>query len=826
MRAALRLLAGAALALAAAPAPAATAAVETTSERVVVGGAAGRVVVERSPVRLRVEDARGRAVLEQVPNERPAPLPAPGVGPEPGGTRNQSPPTLYAPFMFAVGSRVDVQDPGTAWEGNLLTGAEATVQHAARDVAAVRTEGDSAILELTTSDPMRRVVLTVAPDGPRFRIAARVTPDTGVAFTGDAFATGSDEAFHGFGGRHNALDQRGEELYSWLNEENYAPGPFGEVFKRTPGAGGDRYLFPNGPTAAYYVQPLVVSSRPYGFALLQSELSRLRMASDRPDAWQAAVAAGRLEYVVAPGEAPAAIRALTDLTGRHRTPPAWALEPQTSLNLTAETLGNPAAYEAQLREQLAEIDRTGVRFAAFGIEGWFQMEPESVRRFIGEFRRRGIRSTLYFTPFLNVASDREAIDKGYSVRNAAGQPFFYPSPFGVLSLVDFTNPDAVRWWQARIRAALDLGADGFMQDWGEQVLTEMRFHDGSTGARMHNAYPVAYHRATRQVVDAYEREKEREIFFFTRSGFTGTPGSAAYEHANFPGDEHAEFSRGNGIGFLATDMLSRGIGGAYGYSTDVGGYLDTWGPITKELWIRWVQWAALSPVFRFHNSVGQGTRQPWDFDAETLAIYRRFEELRRRVAPVVRRLWGKAERTGRPVARPLWLEDPADAEGARQDQQWLLGPDVLVAPVVEQGATARDVYFPRGCWEHGETGTRFAGGRSARVAAPLGSLPYFTRCGADPLGEARTAGLPPSRRCVSRRAFTIRLGRTLRSARVTVAGRRAGVRRRGGRLTARVDLRGVRPGRFTVRIAGRTRAGRAVAAARTYRTCVPRRAPR
>ncbi|HEX8103753.1 MAG TPA: TIM-barrel domain-containing protein [Solirubrobacteraceae bacterium] len=790
---------------------AARARVDLGPARIVVEGDAGRVVVDRAPFSLRIEDRHGDTVLAEVPGGARAPLASAGFGPEPGGTRNAPPPALYAPLTFAVGAQVPVQDPGSAWEGNLLTGAQSTVQHAARDVVAARAlDGDAAELELSTSDPTRRIVLRVSPDGPRFRIAARVTPEDGVAWVADAFATAGDEAFHGFGGRHDHLDQRGHELFSWLDEENYSPGPFGPLFEAAPGTGGDRYLFPNGPSAAYYVQPLVVSSRPYGFLLAQSELSRLRMASDRPDAWQAAVAAPRIEYVVAPGAGARAIEALTALSGRHPEPPEWALRPQTSLNLTAATLTDPAAYEHQLDEQLAQIDRTGVRFSAFGIEGWFNLAPDRVRHYTAELRRRGIHPLLYFTPFLNATTDAAAIESGYSVRDVAGRPYYYTSPFGLLSLVDFTNPAAVRWWQDRIARALDLGADGFMQDWGEQVLTGMRFHDGSTGAVMHNAYPIAYHRATREAVDRYERATGRRILFFTRSGFTGTPGSARYEGANFPGDEHAEFSRGNGIGFLTTDMLSRGVGGAYGYSTDVGGYLDTYGKVTKELWLRWVQWAVLSPVFRFHNSVGEGTRQPWSFDAETLAIYRRYEALRERAAPLIARLWREAAATGMPIARPLWLEDPGDPEGARQDQEWLLGHDVLVAPVVEKGAGERSVYFPRGCWQHGETGARYAGPGSARVRAPLASLPYFVRCGTDPFDVA------PARHCRRRRAVRVRLRRGLRAVRVTAAGRRVRVHRRGGRLVARIPLRR----RVTrVQITGRTRSGRRVVVKRTFRRC-------
>src|SRR5699024_9689327 len=114
--------------------------------------------------------------------------------------------------------------------------------------------------------------------------------------------------------------------------------------------------------------------------------------------------------------------------------------------------------------------------------------------------------------------------------------------------IDFTDPAAVRWWKGRIRTALKLGAEGFMQDFGEQVQTGMQFDDGSTGASMHNRLPVLFHKATSEVVEAFEkRHPDRKIFYFTRAGYSGSPGSARYEFANFPGDETTDWTRSAGL---------------------------------------------------------------------------------------------------------------------------------------------------------------------------------------------------------------------------------------------------------------------------------------
>jgi alpha-D-xyloside xylohydrolase len=292
------------------------------------------------------------------------------------------------------------------------------------------------------------------------------------------------------------------------------------------------------------------------------------------------------------------------------------------------------------------------------------------------------------------------------------------------------------WWQRQVRAILDLGFDGFMQDYGEQVLFDMHFADGTTGYTRHNDYFTLYAKATQQELARYHRDHpDRRPWYFTRAGYTGLPGTARYEYSNFPGDETTDWGHASGLASLTTDMLSRAVGGAYGFATDIGGYFDyTTPPTTKELFLRWAEWAALSPVFRLHGSGLAGTHTPWSYDAATLRTYEAMSRLHLRARPLIAKLWREAERTGAPPTRPLWFADPADRAGWHQDQEWLLGDDLLVAPVVEQGATSRSVYLPAGCWRLHGHGHHHTGGRSITVPAGPATLPWFTRCGTTPLG--------------------------------------------------------------------------------------------
>lgn len=735
------------------PAPGVEASVSIGPERVVVRADGARAEVQRSPFEVVFTNGRGREVLGGIANDEPGPLVVPPApDPQPLGLDQLDGPALYAPLAFTVGTNQNVLFPGAVWSANQLAGLEAGVQYSARDVLSARRKGRGVALEIATSDPTGRTIEAfIGPRGRRaMTLRAAVTPSAGVASLADTFAAPPDEAFRGFGGRHNALDQRGQDFFNWVQQQNVGSGPFEPGTEPTPGSGGDTYQFPNGPAAAYYVQSQFISSRGYGFLLDNDELSGWRMASDRDDAWRVSVAAPRIEYVVAPGRARRAIATTTALGGRHRVPPRWAVAPQFD-RLVRFTGHDPDSYLADVRSDLRNLRRTGTPISAYRIEAWHWLPKPTLRRIIARLNRRGIRALLYFRAFVgkdDIGTDApryydEAVDKGYVATTATGDPYLFAGNFNNLTaMIDFSDQEALRWWKGRIRSALRLGADGFMQDFGEQVQVDMHFANGETGETMHNRLPVLFHRATRSAVNGFERRHPgRRIFFFTRAGYSGTPGSAAYEGGNFPGDETTDWDRASGLASLATDMLNRGVGGAFGYGADVGGYFDFHTPeTTRELFIRWAQWSALSPLMRLHGSINAGTHTPWSYGPGVVRIYRRLSKLHLAARPLILRLWRRAQRTGIPVARPMWLAYPRDPVAVVQDQQWMLGRDVLVAPVVEEGSRERAVYLPRGCWRrqlgqaHPRNGPSFRGRTEVTVRAPLHRLTYFFRCGTQPFG--------------------------------------------------------------------------------------------
>ncbi len=725
----------------------ASAAVEIGPDRIEVTGPGAGVVIDRTPLRITYTDGDGRPVLSGLRGKDAAKTTVPGLPRSQFGVAGPAPPTLYRPFAFLVGTHSITQIPAQQWQGNLSTVTEAGTEYAAVAVESARRAGKGVQLRLSTSDPSgRELIVTIEPGPKSGAISTSAVPDpaSGVAAISDSFATKPGESFRGFGGRHNAIDQRGTEFYNHLQQENLSSGKASSL---TAVTSGDDYLFPNGAHAAYYVQSSFLSPGRYGFLLDRDELSHWRMASDRDDTWQVQAASRRLDYTVAPGKARRSIETLTSITGRQMVPPRWALG---SILDRAVIFNNdpPDKYEAEVRQDLVDMDRYGIRPKAYRIEGWEFLDDGVLAELIGELKQRGIRPMLYFRAFVgedtigtdDPAAYDEAIAKGYVATRADGDPYTWISNFSALGAqIDFTNPDAVAWWQRRIKAGLRLGADGFMQDFGEQVIDDMHFADGSTGKTMHNRLVVLFHKATRDAVREFERNHPgRKIFYFNRAGYSGSPGSAKYEFANFPGDETTDWTRSAGLASLTPDMLNRGVGGAYGFTTDIGGFFDVgpYEPTTKELFIRWTQWAALSPMFRLHGSVGAGPHMPWTYDNATLRRYKRLSELHDRAVPLIHELWKQAHETGMPIARPLWLQFPGDAEAAKQDQQWMLGPDLLVAPVVTEGASERRVYFPKGCWRD-RGGEEFRGPGYETVPAPLETLPFFKRCGTKPLAPPK-----------------------------------------------------------------------------------------
>ena len=339
-------------------------------------------------------------------------------------------------------------------------------------------------------------------------------------------------------------------------------------------------------------------------------------------------------------------------------------------------------------------------------------DPQGFIQWLGE---RGVKLSLWENPYIyrDTPTYRQALRRGYLVRLPDGTPAASMDN-GDAVIVDFTNPRARRWWQRKHVPYLRMGVPTFKTDYSEAVPEEAVFSDGRTGLQTHNLYPLLYNQAVFEVI---QRERG-EAIVFGRSGYAG---SQRYP-INWMGDSQCTW---NGMAGALRGGLSIGLSGVPFWSHDVGGFVnpDNFQPPHPTLYIRWAQWGLLSSHTRFH---GVGLREPWHFGEKAVEVVREFARLRYRLLPYLHALAHEAHETGLPLARPLWLEYPHDPHTPYVDNQYLLGPYLLVAPVFNEEGRC-NVYLPPGRWYDWWEGTAVEGPRYLDLSVPIERLPLFVR---------------------------------------------------------------------------------------------------
>jgi sulfoquinovosidase len=729
-----------------------------------------RLIVEHAPFRVVLHDPSGRQVISTVAGVEGAPVRVPGVdGPQPeeplgalGG---------FPAIGFVVGADPSLTFPIAVpfFTGNRLFGAEAGALVSVVGVDAVEQAADGVVhLTLRTDAPnVSPATMTVKPlttGGARLEVEP--PPELPAISSMFTLASPDDEGLYGLGARKDAFDQRGLLRNLWVEQQNTSPGPFAPITDNDPtDTLGPTYTFPNGAQSVHFPQAVLFGGGGWAAWVRESVLQRVDLAASRASAVRWGIARpGFSLTLAAPGDMERASQAFTADNGRGPAPPRFAYEPWISVLNEGEGEAAPygagfdggARVRADVEEIIANAEAHDLPIGVIGMEGWHTM-PD-IAGFAADLRARGYRLQAYWSPFINEQAPvfAEARDNGYLVSTPTGEPYPIVTTRGNANyLVDFTNPAAQEWWADLITWPLELGFEAFMNDFGELVTEGMVFHSGEPSEVVHNAYPVLYHEATRLGVDRFvAANPDTEPFFYLRAGFSGFgehPGVTAFTPSAFPGDETTDWHRGFGLPSIVPMMLNLALGGSYAFTTDVGGYLDLVTPQTDaELFTRWHQAATFTPISREHNSTFSGSVRAWDFGEETLSTYRRYARAKVRLVDLIDSWAQRAARDGTvgPV-RPLVLDD-ASPEARSVSDQWLLGTDILVAPVLEQDTTEREVYLPAGSdWQQVriDEGGSFApladpqaGGRTITAPAPLTDIPIFVRSepsAGGPADEAR-----------------------------------------------------------------------------------------
>jgi alpha-glucosidase len=703
--------------------------------------------VERAPFRLSLTGPDGAEQVATLPGREGPPVRVPGVdGPQP--LEPLGPLGGFPALGFVVGAAPSVSYPLPVYTGNRLFGAETGALVSLVEVVDAQPVAGGLDLQVRTDapslGPAAVSVRRLAGGGVRLE----VTPPEGVTPVSSVFSLASpaDEGLYGLGARKDSFDQRGLLRNVWTEEQNASDERVEPVTCAVPDSVlGCDYTFPNGAQAAYLVQPSVHGSRGWTAWVGQTELSRVDLAASRPDAVRWGVAAPRLVLSLAGGGLEPSAAAHTADVGRAPAPPAWVYEPWVDVinEGEGEAAPNGGGFSGgeRVRSDVEEVVRRSreldLPLGVVGVEGW-HVVPGGEELFPA-LRAQGLRLSAYWNPFHSPGNPQydEAAQRDLFIEDPAGEPYVFVNNRGARTYaIDWTKPGAQQWWDEQLARSMDLGFEGWMHDFGEFVTEGMRFADGTPPETMHNRYPVLLHDAARQAADAYAAAHPGfEPFFYVRSGYDGVQRSSG---SVFPGDETTDWAEGSGLPSVVPAMLNLALGGFPTFTTDVGGYFDFVAPrTTPELLARWGQLAALTPVMRVHNSTQNQSLYPHELEGAELDAYRRYSRLKVRLAPLVDRLTRQGERDGSvgPV-RPLVLDDPSP-EARSIDDQWLLGRDLLVAPVLEQGATSRSVYLPAGAsWQPVrvgddgtlvENGSPLTGGQRVDVPVTLADIPLFTR---------------------------------------------------------------------------------------------------
>jgi alpha-D-xyloside xylohydrolase len=444
-----------------------------------------------------------------------------------------------------------------------------------------------------------------------------------------------------------------------------------------------------------------------------------------------------LTYYVVAGPTPKdVLRRYTALTGRPALPPAWSFGLWLTTSFTTqydeETVTSfvDGMAERDIPLSVFHFDCFWMREYQWSDFAWDPdvfPDPEGM---LARLKERGLRVSVWINPYIAQKSAlfEEAAQQGYLVRRPNGDIWQWDLWQAGMGLVDFTNPDACAWFQGKLKVLLDQGVDCFKTDFGERIPTDVRWHDGSDTERMHNYYTHLYNQVVFELL-----QKERgigEAVLFARSA---TAGGQQFP-VHWGGDCWSSF------GAMAESLrggLSLSLSGFGFWSHDIGGFEGTPDPAVFK---RWLAFGMLSSHSRLHGS--SSYRVPWEFGEEAVDVARKFTRLKHRLMPYLYGAAAEAHRDGVPLMRPMLLEFPEDPTSRTLDRQYMLGPDLLVAPVFAEDGDV-EFYLPEGTWTHLLTGERVQGPAWRRENHGFDSLPLYVRPGAVlPLGadESRPDG--------------------------------------------------------------------------------------
>jgi len=506
----------------------------------------------------------------------------------------------------------------------------------------------------------------------------------------------------------------------------------------------DTFSYPIGTDPIYESIPVfyaLYDGRAYGLFFNNTYRTWFDMGKTSPDRYSFGADGGELDYFVFTGgrdRTPKQV--LTDyseLTGRTPLPPIWALGYQQSRwSYYPESRVREIADAFRRYRIPADVIYLDIDYMnGYRVFTWDKTRFPDPPKLISDLKAQGFQTVLIVDPGIKVDENfsiyKDGQRTGIFVKNPDGSELHRDVWPGAAAFPDFTDLKARSWWGMQFKGDIVDGVAGFWNDMNEPGVfmndktekPEILHHpaktfpldtphagDGLPGThrRYHNVYGMQMARATFEGVKNLRPDKRP--FVLTRAGFAGVQRYSAV----WTGDNYASWDQLA----LSLSMLSNlSVSGVPFVGCDVGGFNDRPSP---ELYARWLEAAVLTPFLRSHSVGWAGNKEPWEYGDQFTAINRATIELRYRFLPYIYILFREHEKTGMPIMRPLWFEYPSDKRTYLIADEYLVGSDLLVAPVVKEGMREREVYFPAGdSWIDYWTGERYEGGKPATIKAPL-----------------------------------------------------------------------------------------------------------
>jgi len=498
-----------------------------------------------------------------------------------------------------------------------------------------------------------------------------------------------------------------------------------------------------GLSSLYQAHPYLLLQRPglaLGIFLNSTWFNRFDLGESQAEEICVTTLGGEIDLYVLAAESPAQLCSLlADLTGYSARPPRWALGYHQS-RWGYQSQAEIEALVEHFRQRQIPLDVIHLdidymdQYRSFTFDPNRFPDPEGLSRSLKE---RGVRLVSIIDPGIRFdlhsqyTVAREGAEQGHFLRNPDGSPLSaYCWPDAAL-FTDYSKASARNWWGRHCDALIERGISGIWIDMNEPAVFSQPFSQGfsqqhpfplsteqgegtdqTIHAELHNLYGHQMAQATRQ--------SQQVEWVLTRSAFTGTQ---RYAFA-WMGDNHSWWEH---LALTLPQLCSMGLSGMPFVGVDVGGFF---GNTTAELLERWMEQAVFYPFMRNHSAMGTRPQEPWQFGPEAEQRIRDNIRLRYRLLPYLESLACQACEFGWPLLRPLFYEFPNDPEAALHEDQALLGPHLMLAPVTRPGHRQRMVYFPRGKW-YDFWSDRSVNGPAHRVwPAPLGQMPLFVRQGA------------------------------------------------------------------------------------------------